>query len=345
MSAIWESGPAKQADRFVLLAIADYANDDGEAWPSIAGICRKTCMSERGVQGVIRRLEADGWLSVEVGNGRKNCNLYTVKNPAQVGLGVVQRSPRIEIDRLRIINRDNHTCQYCGFVGVAYGQDEGDGLDVDHIVPLKLGGGDDDSNLITSCSKCNQSKKNKDWNSWLSFMSERSENFAFWFAKTPHLLPPHLLPPQMDAETPQMDAINPAPPAPEPSRTIIKPSVYNEAQEIARVLCQWASPDAVASFIAYRKKQKGKALSLTAARRLSGHLEKIFQQGGDTDDALGMAEEKGWQSVEPSWYFKAKDQRNGNGINNHNGSGPSGSGGGMVAAFAAVAARATAKRQ
>ena len=81
MSMVWEVGPQKQADRFVLLAIADYANDDGEAWPSISGICRKTCMSERGVQTIIRRLEAEGWLSVETGKGRKNCNIYTIKTP------------------------------------------------------------------------------------------------------------------------------------------------------------------------------------------------------------------------------------------------------------------------
>lgn len=82
MSRVWECGPEKQADRFVLLAIADYANDDGECWPSIAGICRKTCMSERGVQVIIRRLEAQGWLHIETGKGRRNCNLYTVQNPA-----------------------------------------------------------------------------------------------------------------------------------------------------------------------------------------------------------------------------------------------------------------------
>lgn len=82
MSMVWENGPKAQAERFVLLALADYANDEGECWPSIAGICRKTCMSERGVQGVIRRLQSSGWLSVSIGSGRRNCNVYTIKNPA-----------------------------------------------------------------------------------------------------------------------------------------------------------------------------------------------------------------------------------------------------------------------
>ena len=81
MSKVWEAGPEKPSERFVLLAIADYANNEGECWPSIAGICRKTCMSERGVQTIIRRLKDQGWLHIETGNGRRNCNLYTVKTP------------------------------------------------------------------------------------------------------------------------------------------------------------------------------------------------------------------------------------------------------------------------
>jgi hypothetical protein len=81
MSRIWESGPESLTDRFVLLAIADYANDEGEAWPSVAGIMRKTTLSERGVQTTIRRLEANGWLAIQTGNGRKGCNNYTIKTP------------------------------------------------------------------------------------------------------------------------------------------------------------------------------------------------------------------------------------------------------------------------
>lgn len=34
MSSIWESGPSDMGERFVLLAIADHANDDGLAYPS-----------------------------------------------------------------------------------------------------------------------------------------------------------------------------------------------------------------------------------------------------------------------------------------------------------------------
>ena len=81
MTTIWDEGPANQSERFVLLALADYANDAGECWPSVSGVARKTCLSPRGVQTIIKRLVASGWLSVDVGGGRKNCNVYRIQTP------------------------------------------------------------------------------------------------------------------------------------------------------------------------------------------------------------------------------------------------------------------------
>ena len=50
--------------------------------------------------------------------------------------------------RATILRRDQYTCQKCGL--------EGD--TVDHIVPRKLGGGDEPSNLQCLCRRCNYSK-------------------------------------------------------------------------------------------------------------------------------------------------------------------------------------------
>ena len=55
--------------------------------------------------------------------------------------------------RLRILRRDSYCCQQCG-------QDQGK-LHVDHIVPRRLGGGDNDANLQTLCQKCNLTKGSK----------------------------------------------------------------------------------------------------------------------------------------------------------------------------------------
>ena len=80
MAKIWETGPEKQSERFVLLALADFANDQGECWPSMQRLAEKTCMTERGAQKIVRRLEADGWLTIGTGGGRHGCNQYTI-NP------------------------------------------------------------------------------------------------------------------------------------------------------------------------------------------------------------------------------------------------------------------------
>src|SRR2546425_8437248 len=51
--------------------------------------------------------------------------------------------------RDRIFDRDRHVCVYCG---------SPDNLSVDHILPKSLGGGDEEENLVTSCSLCNSMK-------------------------------------------------------------------------------------------------------------------------------------------------------------------------------------------
>lgn len=76
---VWDCSGSKNAERLVLLAIADNAADDGShAYPSIAEICRKANLSARGVQAAIARLVEAGELKVDVGGGRGHTNYYTV---------------------------------------------------------------------------------------------------------------------------------------------------------------------------------------------------------------------------------------------------------------------------
>lgn len=117
--------------------------------------------------------------------------------------------------------------------------------------------------------------------------------------------------PVSDDINPAYRALNPAPNAPEPLRTIKEPSEDKSA--IAAVLEVWVSQEAAASFLAYRRKHKARALTLTGAKRLATHLREIFNAGFDPSDALAMAEERGWASVEPDWYFREKAKQNGSG--------------------------------
>lgn len=69
MSRVWEMDlPAK--DKLVLLALADCANDEGLAWPSIATLARKCGCDQRTVQRNLRDLEKRGLFTREEVNGK-----------------------------------------------------------------------------------------------------------------------------------------------------------------------------------------------------------------------------------------------------------------------------------
>jgi hypothetical protein len=79
----------------------------------------------------------------------------------------------------------------------------------------------------------------------------------------------------------------------------------------ASILEQYAEQDAVESFIAYRKKHRRAALTDRGARMLAKTLAEISSQGGDPTEALDIAQEMGWQSIKPEWYWRAKEGSNG----------------------------------
>lgn len=110
MSKVWDNGPQKQAARFVLLCLADFANDAGECWPSVEAIAAKTCLSERGVRENIRWLEAEGWLSTVVGGGAHACNQYRL-NPAPYAEKTRQQVPGKPGSRFRPAPRAEKTRQ------------------------------------------------------------------------------------------------------------------------------------------------------------------------------------------------------------------------------------------
>lgn len=78
-AAVWKSSKASGTALLVLLAIADYADRDGRAYPSITSIAEKVRTSERNVQKLLRKLEAMGEIGVQIMGGRHNCNVYFVR--------------------------------------------------------------------------------------------------------------------------------------------------------------------------------------------------------------------------------------------------------------------------
>lgn len=70
--------------------------------------------------------------------------------------------------RFEVFKRDLFTCQYCGSTPPKVV------LEVDHIEPVALGGGDDEGNLITACFDCNRGKAARDLNVAPEPLNERA---------------------------------------------------------------------------------------------------------------------------------------------------------------------------
>jgi hypothetical protein len=77
MSRVWAEAPYAGSRLLVLLALADWANEEGICWPSLLTIANKTRLGSRQVNNILRRLLADQAISIEkAGGGRGVVNHY-----------------------------------------------------------------------------------------------------------------------------------------------------------------------------------------------------------------------------------------------------------------------------
>lgn len=60
MAACWPLEGMSPAQKAVLISLADQASDDGVCWPGVGTIARRTCLSERAVQGALSWLQTVG---------------------------------------------------------------------------------------------------------------------------------------------------------------------------------------------------------------------------------------------------------------------------------------------
>ena len=72
MSLVFENGPKNSSDRFVLLALADFANDNNECWPAVPTIAKRCALSDRTVTRSISNLEKDGYITVKRMKGKQS---------------------------------------------------------------------------------------------------------------------------------------------------------------------------------------------------------------------------------------------------------------------------------
>lgn len=79
INRVWETSPHKGSELLLLLAIADHANDHGEAWPSQETLAAKTRMSVRQVRRLALTLEESGALGIQRKRlGSKTMIVYTL---------------------------------------------------------------------------------------------------------------------------------------------------------------------------------------------------------------------------------------------------------------------------
>jgi hypothetical protein len=79
MQWVWDCSRSKNAQRLVLLAIADCASEDGgNAYPSNVELQRKAALSERAVRDAVAGLMKLGELDVSINGGRRGTNMYRI---------------------------------------------------------------------------------------------------------------------------------------------------------------------------------------------------------------------------------------------------------------------------
>ncbi len=59
----------------------------------------------------------------------------------------------LALTRANLLQRDNNSCQYCGYTG--------DKLSIDHVIPRSRGGDDSWENVTIACLTCNVEKGNR----------------------------------------------------------------------------------------------------------------------------------------------------------------------------------------
>lgn len=79
MTAVWERSTLSGTELLLLLAVADHADDNGIAWPSVESLANKVRMSERACRYLLPKIAATGELVIERNAGPKGCNLFRVQ--------------------------------------------------------------------------------------------------------------------------------------------------------------------------------------------------------------------------------------------------------------------------
>jgi hypothetical protein len=82
MAKVWELSTNRGNDLLMLLAIADFADDDGNAYPAVQTLADKCRMKSRNANVILAALRASGELEVRQNEGPHGTNRYRIVLPA-----------------------------------------------------------------------------------------------------------------------------------------------------------------------------------------------------------------------------------------------------------------------
>jgi hypothetical protein len=78
MARVWADSKHGGTDLLMLLAIADFADDDGNAYPAVGTLAAKCRMKPRNATYILRALEVSGELQIRINEGPKGANRYRI---------------------------------------------------------------------------------------------------------------------------------------------------------------------------------------------------------------------------------------------------------------------------
>jgi hypothetical protein len=85
MSRTWDACPFEGRKLLIMLALCDYADDEGYCWPKMKQVATKARCSENYARRCIRDFEKEGWLTTTEHRGSGHQNEYQIhENPTSV---------------------------------------------------------------------------------------------------------------------------------------------------------------------------------------------------------------------------------------------------------------------
>jgi hypothetical protein len=110
MSKVWDSAPYEGGALLVLLALADYANDEGECWPKIETLATKARMSARQAQNIIRQFQSEGVISIQPGGGRGRASRYTIERVKPTSPFCSEERVKSDAERVKSATEKGEIC-------------------------------------------------------------------------------------------------------------------------------------------------------------------------------------------------------------------------------------------